>query len=655
MLQLTSAGKRFGHKLLFEKVDWQITPGERTGLVGGNGTGKTTLLRILAGLDSLDDGSIERTGGMSFGYLPQDGLQLSGRTVFEECMSAFEKTRALERQIQALNSQLSELPPDTGRYAALADQLARSDAQFHAQDGYTMEARVGIVLSGLGFANTDWIRKTEEFSGGWQMRIALAKLLLEKPDLLLLDEPTNHLDLEARNWLEGYLHSYPYAYVLISHDRFFLDVATNKIAELWNRRLYTYNGNYEKYLQQKEERLVQLEAAYQHQREHIEHLEAFINRFRAQATKARQVQSRIKELERIERIELPPRETAIHFTFPQPPASGRTVVEAREVSKSYDSKQVFAGVHFTMERGDRIALVGPNGAGKSTLIRLLAALDTPTSGDIRHGHNVVLQYFAQDQYKELDADARMLDDIGRSAPRIPQTELRSLLGCFLFSGDDVYKPLGVLSGGERNRYALARLLVSPANFLLLDEPTNHLDMRAKEVLLEAIRNFTGTVVFVSHDRGFIDALATRVFEIRDNSVHVYTGNYEDYLWQIARQAESRRTTNAPIPQRKPNDNLPSPAAASIATDQPGDGIAPAKRINPIRLRQMQERCNVLEEEIPRMEAAIQMTEQQMGTFVSAEMYQAQIGQLGTLRAEHAALLSEWEELMMQLEEQAAIS
>ncbi len=648
MLQLTSAGKRFGHKLLFEKVDWQITPGERTGLVGGNGTGKSTLLRILAGMETLDDGSVECTGGMTFGYLPQDGLALRGRTVFQECMSAFEKTQALEEKIEGIHAQLADLPPNTAGYAALAEQLARSDAEFRAQDGYTMEARVGIVLSGLGFAKEDWGRQTEEFSGGWQMRVALAKLLLEKPDLLLLDEPTNHLDLEARNWLEGYLHSYPHAYILISHDRFFLDVATNKIAELWNRRLYTYSGNYEKYLQQKTERQTQLEAAYQHQREHIEHLEAFINRFRAQATKARQVQSRIKELERIERIELPPKEVAIHFTFPQPPASGRTVVEARGVGKCYGDKRVFSGAQFTMERGERIALVGPNGAGKSTLIRLLAGIDGSTEGEIRLGHNVVLQYFAQDQYKELDADARMLDDIGRSAPRIPQTELRSLLGCFLFSGDDVYKQLGVLSGGERNRYALARLLVSPANFLLLDEPTNHLDMRAKEVLLEAIRNFTGTVVFVSHDRAFIDALATRVFEIRDGAVHVYTGNYEDYLWQISRQ--SAIPDDAPAIVQKSNGN---PAAA---LDEAKDNeTARAKRINPIRLRQMQERCAALEEEIPRIEAAIQTTEQQMGVFVSAEHTQAQAGQLDTLRGDHAAMLLEWEELMVQLEEQAAIS
>ena len=653
MLQLTSAAKRFGHKLLFDKVDWQIIPRERTGLVGGNGTGKSTLLRILAGIESLDDGLIQRTGGMTFGYLPQDGLQLRGRSVFEECLAAFDETHGLQQRIQMLHSRLAELTPHTAEYSAVTDEITRNQARFDAHDGYTMEARVGIVLSGLGFSKEDWPRKTEEFSGGWQMRIALAKLLLEKPQLLLLDEPTNHLDLEARNWLEDYLRSYPYAYILISHDRYFLDVATNKIVELWNRRLYTYSGNYEKYLQQKAERQAQLEAAYRHQREHIEHLEAFITRFRAQATKARQVQSRIKELERIERIELPQQEAEVHFTFPQPPASGRTVIEAQQVSKSFGAKQVFANAQFTIERGERIALVGPNGAGKSTLIRLLSALDVPTSGTIRLGHNVTLQYFAQDQYKELDPEARMLDDIGRSAPKISQTELRSLLGCFLFSGDDVFKPLGVLSGGERNRYALARLLVSPANFLLLDEPTNHLDMRAKEVLLEAIRNFSGTVVFVSHDRAFIDALATRVFEIRDGAVHSYTGNYEDYLWQVSRQAEAQRTME---PRKATSTPETSPTAPAAVSAGPTDSDSTrTKRINPIRLRQMRERCDALEEEIPRMEAAIQTTEQQMAVFISPEQYQVQTSQLEQLRQEHSALLTEWEELMVLLDEQTAVS
>lgn len=654
MLQLNSAGKRFGHKLLFEKVDWQITPGERTGLVGGNGTGKSTLLRILAGLESLDDGQIERAGGLTVGYLPQDGLQLQGRTVLEECLSVFDATRALEGEIQSLHSLLAELKPETAEYMAATRRLSRCEAEFHTQDGYTTEARVGIVLSGLGFTKDDWQRRPEEFSGGWQMRIALAKLLLAKPQLLLLDEPTNHLDLEARNWLEDYLHSYPYAYVLISHDRFFLDVATNKVVELWNRRLYSYSGNYAKYLQQKAERQSQMEAAFRSQREHIEHLESFINRFRAQATKARQVQSRMKELEKIERIELPPEEPAIHFSFPQPASSGRTVVEARQIGKQYGTKTVFSGANFTIERGERIALVGPNGAGKSTLIRLLAGMEMPSAGEIRTGHNVAARYFAQDQYKELDANARMLDDIGQAAPRIPQTVLRSLLGCFLFSGDDVFKPLGVLSGGERNRYALARLLVSPANFLLLDEPTNHLDMRAKDVLLEAIQNFSGTVVFVSHDRAFIDGLATRVFEVRDGAIHTYTGNYEDYLWQIARQGVASASTSAG--KRSPAAeaiDIPAPSVASNSLSEMPP--APVKRINPIRMRQMQQRCAVLEEEIPRLEAAIATTEQDLGIYVSAEHFQSRSEQLDRLRAEHAAMLAEWEEIMLQIEEQTAIS
>src|SRR5271163_597858 len=529
MLQLADAGKRFGPKLLFQNANWLITPDERTALVGANGTGKSTLMKILARLDGLDYGNVQRTRGMSIGYLPQDGLALSGRTVFEECLSVFDELLGLEKELEALATSLAELDPESAAYAAAAERFSYIDSKFRAHDGYALDAQVGTVLTGLGFSKDDWTRRTEEFSGGWQMRIALAKLLLQKPSLLLLDEPTNHLDLETRNWLEDYLHNYPNGYILISHDRYFLDVTVDKTIEIWNKALHVYHGNYEKYLTQKEERRAQLAAAYKNQREHIEHLEAFISRFRYQATKAKQVQSRIKELEKIERIEIPVEEQAIHFTFPQPQPSGRTVVEVSDLAKSYGPKQVLEDVSFTIERGDRIALVGVNGAGKSTLIRMLSGMEPPSSGTLRLGHNVTAEYFAQDQYKVLDGNARMLDDISNTAPRVSTTELRSLLGCFLFSGDDVFKPLGVLSGGERNRYALARILVSPANFLLLDEPTNHLDLRAKDVLLEAIAAFNGTVVMVSHDRYFIDRLATRIFEVEGGHVHVYPGNYEDYM------------------------------------------------------------------------------------------------------------------------------
>ncbi|HXB61781.1 MAG TPA: ABC-F family ATP-binding cassette domain-containing protein [Acidobacteriaceae bacterium] len=644
MLQLTGAGKRFGPKTLFEDANWLITPEERTGLVGGNGTGKSTLLKVLAGLEHLDYGTLQRTKGMTLGYLPQDGLALSGRSIFEECLSVFHATQEMEREMETLSAQLAELPHDGEEYAVAARRFSQIDELLRHHDGYALDAQVGAVLGGLGFGKEDWPRRTEEFSGGWQMRIALAKLLLQKPSLLLLDEPTNHLDLETRNWLEDYLRGYPQAFILISHDRYFLDVTVNKTVEIWNKRIHFYSGGYEKYLQQKNERRAQLEAAYKNQRSQIEHLEAFINRFRAQATKAKQVQSRIKELEKIERIEIPEEESTIHFSFPQPPASGRTVIEVSGMDKSYGEKSVLRNVNFTIERGDRIALVGANGAGKSTLIRLLAGLDPPTAGTVKLGHNVLPDYFAQDQYKVLNGEAKMLDDITASAPKIPQAELRGLLGCFLFSGDDAFKKLGVLSGGERNRYALARLLVSPANFLLLDEPTNHLDLRAKDVLLEAIANFTGTVVFVSHDRYFIDGLATKVFEVEGGHVHVYPGNYEDYLWRkqgAAAPASAEKTANV--------------ALTSDAPTESAESASRAKRLNPIRLKQMRERNAFVEEEIPRLESSIAHTEAALGNFVSAEETQRQSALLDDLRARHAALLAEWEQMAVVLEEQETLS
>ena len=342
MIQLSSAGKRFGPKLLFDNLNWLITPHDRVGLVGANGTGKSTLLKILGGIESLDYGAITSAKNTTFGYLPQDGLRLEGRTVFEECMSVFSGLQALEVEMEELTHKMGELDPASSEYHQVAERYQRILSHFRVHDGYALDSQVGTVLDGLGFRKEDWTRDTGEFSGGWQMRIALAKLLLSKPNLLLLDEPTNHLDLETRNWLEAYLLQYPFAYVLISHDRYFLDVTVDRIIEIWNKGVHFYSGNYEKYLQQKQERRDQLVAAYKNQRERIEQLEAFINRFRAQATKAKQVQSRIKELEKIERIEIPAEEKTIHFSFPQPNPSGRTVVECADVAKSYGPKEVFS-------------------------------------------------------------------------------------------------------------------------------------------------------------------------------------------------------------------------------------------------------------------------------------------------------------------------
>jgi ATP-binding cassette subfamily F protein 3 len=704
MLSLQNAGKRFGPRVLFLEANWLIRAREKTALVGANGTGKSTIMKVLAGLESLDYGGLQQTRGMSIGYLPQEGLALTGRTVFEECLTVFDELREMASEVERLGGQLSVLDHEGAEYEAVAERYSMLQERFHTLDGYALDAQVGGVLTGLGFGKEDWSRQTDEFSGGWQMRIALAKLLLAKPNLLLLDEPTNHLDLETRNWLEDYLKNYPFGYILISHDRYFLDVTIDRTVEIWNKRLNIYQGNYTKYLNQKDERRTQLQAAYTNQRQQIEHLEAFINRFRAQATKAKQVQSRIKELEKIERIEIPEEESTIHFKFPQPPPSGRMVVEAEELSKSYGAKQVLNKVHFGIERGDRVALVGVNGAGKSTLIKLLIGEEAPTSGRIKLGHNVISEYFAQDQYKVLDGESRMLDDISRAALKVPVNELRSLLGCFLFRGDDVFKPLGVLSGGERNRFALARILVSPSNFLLLDEPTNHLDMRAKDVLLDALAAFSGTVVFVSHDRYFIDRLATRVLEVEGGTVTSHEGNYEDYLrWKSAQAAISpsdchperaKRVEGPAVRGTQEASRQGATRASSTILGQgttlasstalyqgtthasssalyqgttsvvPKDGqkedgaLAPdgqqaagnrPRRLNPIKQKQMEERCAFLEEETPRIEGAIAHTEEQLSVYVSAAETERLTVLAAELRQQLEAFTAEWEELMMQLE------
>jgi ATP-binding cassette subfamily F protein 3 len=641
MIQLNAAGKRYGHKLLFEAADLLITPRDRVGLVGANGTGKSTLLKILAGVETLDYGNVSVAKGISAGYLPQDGLTLSGKTVFAECMSVFARLSNMENELEQLTASMAELDSTSPEYAQVADRYHRIEHEFQTHDGYAIEAQVGTVLAGLGFRTEDWHRLTDEFSGGWQMRIALAKLLLQKPNLLLLDEPTNHLDLESRNWLEEYLANYPYAFVLISHDRYFLDVTIGRIVEIWNKKIWVYSGNYEKYLSQKQQRQEQIEAAYHNQRERIEQLEIFINRFRYQATKAKQVQSRIKELEKMERIELPEEEKIIHFSFPQPKPSGRLVAEFSDVAKSYGEKKVFSDVRFTIERGDRIALVGVNGAGKSTLIKLLAGTEPLTEGKYSLGHNVQSDYFAQDQYKELDQDARMIDDIGRVSPSSRETDLRNLLGCFLFSGEEVFKRIGVLSGGERNRYALLRMLLHPANFLLLDEPTNHLDIRAKDILLHALSTYTGTVVFVSHDRYFIDKLATRVFEIGGGRVEVYPGNYEDFMWRKQGGAEKLQEqvsvfTRAP----QPGNGSHSPAPAPLADK--------AKRLNPIKRKQMEERSQELEEKISVLEAAITACENSLQNFVSAGETTRLARELEQNRADLKERIAEWEEIGQEL-------
>lgn len=524
MLQLRDIIKNFADRRLFAGINWHIRREDRIGLCGENGAGKSTLLRLLAGQVQADHGVVQMARGTTFGYLPQQGLEHQGRSLFEEVRSALGELTAMEQEMRVLEQELAGNCNDErmARYAHLEEA-------FRQRGGYTLDTEIAKVLDGLGFASDDRDRPCEHFSGGWQMRIALAKLLLQRPNLLLLDEPTNHLDLPARDWLEDYLASYPYAVVLVSHDRFFLDRVVSRIVEIWNGDLTEYPGNYSRYLEERERRVTALREAKLRQDEEVGRIEAFISRFRYQANKASLVQSRIKQLERIERIVVPPLRKRIAFQFPAPPRSGRAVLELKGVEHGYDAIRVLADVDLTVERGERIALVGANGAGKSTLMRLLAGVEQPRQGDRNEGHQVLQAYFAQDQARILDGSKTVLEQITAAAPFDMVPRVRDILGSFLFSGDDVYKPVEVLSGGERNRLALALLLLRPANLLLLDEPTNHLDLQSKEVLLASLRSFPGTLVFVSHDRYFVDALATRVLEVAGGCVTSHLGNYEDFL------------------------------------------------------------------------------------------------------------------------------
>ena len=537
MLQLKNVNKQFADQVVLGNVDWHVRPTDRVGLCGENGAGKTTLLRLLAGQSEVDAGKVQLARGTTVGYLPQEGLEHTGRDLFTEVRSALAELLSVESELQSLENKISRetMQADLERYSELQEI-------FRQRGGYTMQADIGRVLKGLGFAEDDWTRPCEHFSGGWQMRIALAKLLLQKPNLLLLDEPTNHLDLPARDWLEGYLAAYPHAVILVSHDRFFLDQVVTRIVEIWHAKLTDYPGNYSRYLMAREERVSALREAKARQDEEIARTEAFINKFRFNANKAALVQSRVKQLEKVERIQLPPERKKIGFSFPAPPKGGKLSVRLEKVSHGYGDLAVLDDVSLAVERGERIALVGANGAGKSTMMRLLAGVEEPREGIREEGYNMVMAYFAQDQARTLDPQLSVLEQITRAAPFDMVPQVRNLLGAFLFHGDDVHKRVSVLSGGERNRLALAILLLRPANLLLLDEPTNHLDIASKEVLLQALKGYKGTLVFVSHDRYFVDALANRVVEVAARRATSYLGNYEDFLQSKSGEGDLSHST-----------------------------------------------------------------------------------------------------------------
>ncbi len=648
MLHLKKVSKDFAGKPLFTDLSWHLKKGERVGLVGENGAGKSTLMRIIAGEVESTSGEIQITRGGTVGYLPQDGIVAKGQPLFAEVMTALSELQEIEREIAQLTMRLEEEPHDAPGHDQLLDRFGHLQEEFRLKGGYSMESEVGNVLTGLGFSPADWEKECGEFSGGWQMRIALAKLLLKKPNVLLLDEPTNHLDIEARNWLEGYLQGYPYSVMLVSHDRFFLDQVCSRIAEVWNHTISDYHCNYSRYLALREERVTALRDAKRRQDEEVEKIEDFISRFRYKTDKAALVQSRIKQLEKIERIVVPPERKKIRFSFPVPPKSGKTVMELSAVRKAYGSNVVLDGIDLTVESGERVALVGHNGAGKSTLMRVLANGDV-TAGTVRDGHNVIKDYFAQDQAQELDSSRTAYEELLADAPFDMVPQLRDILGAFLFSGDDIHKKVGVLSGGERNRLALAKLLLRPSNLLLMDEPTNHLDLFSKEVLLEALKNFPGTVVFVSHDRHFIDGLATRVVEVGGGTVESFYGDYEYYL---------EKTAGAGAAPAQDGLGRMTPAKGEDKKTPPADDIDPEPRISRQqqreheKQRQKEERArerkrSEIEEKIGVKEGELAQLEEAMAApdfFSDHEAARAAGERHTSLAAEIGALYEAWETL-----------
>lgn len=529
MIALEHVSLQYGGRVLFRDVSFLVNPHDRIGLVGANGAGKSTLLRILTGNVLPDKGRIVKANYVTVGYLPQDGITARGRSLYHEVESAFEDIVTVQSELEEAQRVLATLDPQASEYADTLEILGELQHKLEDLDAFRMKSKIERVLMGLGFATTDFGRPTEKFSGGWQMRIALAKLLLTEPSLLLLDEPTNHLDLDSLQWLEEYLRGYHGAIMLVSHDRSLLDNLTTRTLALRSGTLEEYAGNYSFYEREREVRKELLENAFKNQQDKIRHTQAFIDRFRYKASKARQVQSRMKQLEKMELVQVDSDEEQIRFRFPRPAPSGRVVLELTNLSKSYGDHKVFRNLDCRIERGDRIAVVGPNGAGKSTLSRILAGVEPFDSGERIPGHNVSLSYFAQHQAEELDHGKEVLTIVDEVASGAIRSNLRTILGSFLFHGDDVFKKVSVLSGGEKSRLALAKMLLQPANVLIMDEPTNHLDMRSKAVLQNALSDYEGTYVIVSHDRAFLDPIVNKVLEVSHSGIRTYLGTVTEYL------------------------------------------------------------------------------------------------------------------------------